>query len=554
MLPPVTRKTLRGYQSGILARVRDSISEGHAPLVAVPTGAGKTVIFCRQIAEFDGPSIALAHRRELIAQISRGLASEGVEHQVVAPEATIRMIAANNANSFGRSFVSPGARAAVGSVDSIKNIDPRWAASKRLLVQDEAHHVLAENKWGRAIALFPRAALVGWTATPERADGKGLGKDADGLFTAIICGPTMRELIDQGHLSDYRIYAPTSASLDLSKVAISKATGDYSAKQLRDTVHSAGITGDVVAHYKRLTPGQLGLTFTADVAAAEEMAQAYRDAGVPAEALSAKTPPAERAATIKRFARREILQLVNVDLFGEGFDLSAAAGMDVCVDVVSMARPTHSFVLFAQQFGRALRLGSGKSHATIIDHVGNVVRHRGPPDFARAITLDGRDRKRSSAPDDVPNMRTCLNLACLGVYLRELGSCPYCGSAWIPEERSTPEAVDGDLTELDPTVLARLRADAERAVWGDDETRAHYSAKWVPEIGVLANVKRQRETREAQDQLRDRIAVVCGQWRAAGAADGVIYRRFYVTYGIDIASACGLRAKDALVLLERIKS
>lgn len=542
------KKTLRAYQTALLERVRASLRGGAAPLVVLPTGAGKTVMFSRLIAGFNGPSIAIAHRKELVAQMSRGLASEGVEHSVIAPRPTIRMIAASNAQSFGRSFISPGARAAVAGVDSLKDLDARWAASKRLIVQDEGHHALQANKWGQAIALFPRAQLVGWTATAERADGKGLGRISDGMYSEIVAGPTMRELIDGGHLSDYRLFAPMSAKLDLSKVAISKKTGDYSAPKLRETMHAAQITGDVVGHYQRLTPGQLGLTFVTDVAAAEEMAAAYRAAGVPAAALSANTPPAERATMIKRFGRRELLQLVNVDLFGEGFDLSSAAGVDVCVEVVSLARPTHSYVVFAQQFGRALRLGPGKTRATIIDHVGNIVRHGGPPDFPRPISLEGRARRSSSQPDDVPKVRVCIG--CTGVYPRELTVCPYCGLQWLPAERSTPEAVEGNLIELDPAALAELRAKAERAVWGDDEAKAHYGQA---SLAAMANIKRQRENRETQGELRARIAEIAGQWRATGLADDAIYRRFWLTYGMDVLSACGLKARGARDLLEQMK-
>lgn len=545
MLSGVTGKTLRPYQSVLMGRVVSNICADIATLAVVPTGAGKTVIFSKIQAEFDAPSISLAHRRELIAQMSRGLAAEGCEHQIIAPPSTIRMIAAANANSFGHSFVSPGARAAVASVDSLKDIDPRWAARKRLVIVDEGHHALPDNKWGRAVAQFGRAAISGWTATPERADGMGL----DGVYSELIIGPTMRELIDEGHLCDYRIYAPPSAGMDLSKVDVSKKTGDYSPKQLRATMQSAQITGDVVGHYKRLAMGKLGLTFVVDVAAAEEMAAAYREAGVPAAALSAKTKPTERAEMIRRFARRELLQLVNVDLFGEGFDLSASAGMDVCVEVVSMARPTHSWGLFAQQFGRALRLGPGKVVAIIIDHVGNTVRHQGPPDFPRLIALAGRDRK-SRGPDDLLKMRVCDE--CTGPYLRELGSCPYCGHVWVPAERSTPAAVDGLLSELDPAVLAMLRAKTERMLWGDEKTERYYSATGIGGIAVATNVKRQRSNRAAQLELRGRIAELFGSWRAAGASDDTIYRRFYITYGIDTATACGLRAKDALGLLERL--
>ncbi len=541
---------LRPYQSELLSGVRDCLAAGGAPLAVLPTGGGKTVVFSRLLADFDKPSIVVAHRKELVSQISRSLAAVGAPHRVFAPRETIRSIASANALAYGHSFVEPTAPIAVAGVKSVKNVCPMWARTVKLLVQDEAHHILEANEWGRAAKLFPNAQIAGFTATPERADGKGLGAASDGVFTDLVIGPCMRQLIDEGHLSEYRMFVSESARLDLSNVEVG-ATGDFKPKQLRSATKAAGITGDVVAHYIRHAMGKLGLTFVSCVEAAEETAKAYRDAGVPAEALCAKTPAAVRTQMIRRFARREILQLVNVDLFGEGFDLASAAGMDVCVEVVSMARATQSFVVYCQQVGRALRQGPEKDHAIVIDHVGNINRHGGPPDYPRVISLAARAKRRSSGPDDVPPVRTCLG--CTGVYAREFASCPYCGHVWVPATRGSPDEVDGDLVELDPAVLRELWDAAAEALQSDDDARARYTRMSIPAVAVAANVKRQRETREAQELLRVRMAEVCGVWRAAGATDSQIYRRFWVQHGVDMATACGLRSREATALMERLK-
>ena len=92
-----------------------------------------------------------------------------------------------------------------------------------------------------------------------------------------------------------------------------------------------------------------------DVAAAVDIAAAFRAKGVPAEVVSADTPDTLRSAILRRFRAREILQLVNVDLFGEGFDLASQTGMDVSIECVGLARPTQSLALHLQQIGRALR-------------------------------------------------------------------------------------------------------------------------------------------------------------------------------------------------------
>ena len=157
---------------------------------------------------------------------------------------------------------------------------------------------------------------------------------------------------------------------------------------------------------------------------------------------------------MNRFRNREILQLVNVDLLGEGVDVPA-------IEVVSMARPTQSYGLYSQQFGRALRPMEGKTHAIIIDDVNNVLRH-GLPDAPRTWSLDRREKRSRGAIDDAIPLRTCLNGACLAVYPRTNRTCPNCGFFSPPTIRSAPEFVDGDLLELDPEALARLRGEIDR--------------------------------------------------------------------------------------------
>jgi len=203
-----------------------------------------------------------------------------------------------------------------------------------LCVIDEGHHVLKDNKWGTAFQIFPNAKGLLVTATPDRADGKGLGRHADGLVDAMIEGPTMRDLINQGYLTDYRVFAPPS-DLDLSQVTTS-ADGDYNKAKLKAAVRKSHVIGDVVTHYLRIAPNKLGITFATDVETATDIAAQFNAQGVPAAVVSAKTSDADRVAILRRFKNRELLQLVNVDLFGEGFDLPA-------IEVVSMARPTQSY-------------------------------------------------------------------------------------------------------------------------------------------------------------------------------------------------------------------
>lgn len=403
------------------------------------------------------------------------------------------------------------------------------------VVVHNCHHVLRDNKWGRGCELFPNAYGLGVTATPVRADGKGLGRHADGLMDSMILGPSMRDLIDAGYLTDYRIFAPKS-DLDLSAVKVGES-GDYVAAQLRAAVHKSHITGDVVDHYLRLAPGKLGVTFAVDIEAATEIAAAFRARGVPAEVVSSKTPDSQRVAILRRFRRREVLQLVNVDLFGEGFDLPA-------IEVVIMARPTQSYALFCQQFGRALRLLEGKLVALIIDHVGNVFRH-GLPDAARSWSLDRREKRARGANDAMPTT-VCSRTepeVCAQTYERFHPCCPFCGFAPEPVGRSAPEQVDGDLQELDAAVLAAMRGEADRVM----------GAPRIP-AGVPAQAVRHNhmERLRAQVTLRH-VMQMWGGWREAlGESLSMAQRRFYLTFGVDVMTAQTLGAREAGELMARL--
>jgi len=559
---------LRPYQQKVADEIKAQWAGGVPNVLAVlPTGGGKTVIFSDIIdmMRASGPSCAIAHRQELVGQMSMALARCRVVHRIIAPRDVIKKIVGQQVDKLGRSFYDPGASCAVAGVDTIVRRHEElagWLNTVRFWVTDEAHHLLVKNKWGKTVEMFPNAFGLGVTATPTRADGFGLGRHADGVFDSLIVGPSMRELINDGWLTDYRIFAPQS-DLNMEGERIS-ATGDWSSQQLKKAAKKSHIVGDVVAHYQRIAPGKLGVVFAPDVETAMDISAQFNKAGVPAEVVTAKTPNSVRTEILNRFERREIQVLVNVDLFGEGFDLPA-------IEVVSMARPTESFALFVQQFGRALRIMlegptpedrdarlaaiamSGKPRAIIIDHVGNVTRH-GLPDAPREWSLDRRDKRARTAADDAIPIRACLNPECLQVYERVKPECPYCGFRPTPANRSAPEFVDGDLTELDPAVLARMRGEVLRVDMDAETYRAELIAKHVPLIGQAAQVKRHKERQDVQQGLRASMAWWAGIQRSKGRSDVESYRRFFHRFGIDVLSAQALPSGSAMELTERINA
>lgn len=537
--------TPRPDQVEFIAKIRQAWADGAQNVLARgDTGFGKTVCLAQIHSDHPGASCVIAHRQELVSQLSITLARYGLRHNIIAADNTRRAIARAHVEEFGQCYYTPGARVAVASVDTLIRAEglESWAAQVTLWTNDEAHHLVRDNKWCRAVSLFTHPQVRGLlpTATPRRADGKGLGRHADGYADVMIEGPPMRWLIDRGYLTDYDIVCPPS---DLELLDEPGASGDWSPTQLRKAAQRSHIVGDVVREYIRWGSGRLGVTFCTDVETAIETTAAFQAAGVLAETLTGKTLDYVRRDMLRRYARREIMQLVTVDIVSEGFDLPA-------IEVASMARPTQSLALYMQQFGRALRPLEGKAKALIIDHAGNTVRMGGPPDRPRVWSLDRRDRR--SASTGATTYRVCL--ACYQPYERIYRACPFCGEEPVPQSRSSPAAVDGDLELLDAATLARLRGEVARVDMNDYEYAASLVQKFAQPGWVIALGNRHRERRAAQEALRSAMARQAGPLHAAGYTDSMLQREFYLRFGLSVIEAMALGTGDALALAERIDS
>lgn len=516
---------LRDYQSAIVDRVDQAWAGGaRFPCVVMPTGAGKTRTFTHIAANHRGSVAAIAHRQELVSQISIAFAQEGIAHNIVAPQSVVSNISKIHREEFGRSFYSPSSMAHVVSVDTLMARGPAdWCDQVTLWICDEAAHLLTENKWGKAVAMFRNARGLGVTATPCRADGKGLGSHAHGVFDALIMGPTMRELINRGYLSEYELIVPHS-DFDPSRLTVG-STGDYTPKSLKAETKRSKIVGDVVNNYIVWALGTQAIVFATDVETSDEIAEKFIASGITAASLHANTSDYDRFRTIKQFKNREISVLINVGLFDEGFDVPG-------VETVVMARPTKSLGLYLQQIGRGLRIAPGKSRALIIDMVNNYLEH-GLPDRSRVWTLDARVSGRNAPrdPNEIPLTR-CEK--CFHPYARVHRACPHCGHEPVIVGRRGPDQVDGDMLMLDIDTLVKLR---EAATLESPQDMAQRVAAAAGPIAGKAAFNRQYERIQTQQQLAHTIAQWAGIGRAAGMDDSELYRRFYHWIGCDVLTA-----------------
>lgn len=518
-------------------------------LGVLSTGGGKSVIASDIV--LDGfkqnkQQAVIAHRNELVGQMSVHIANRGIQHRIVGSTKTVTRITRAHRKLFGRSFVNPSARTAVVGVDTlVARTDElkSWAAQTDQWIIDEAHHVLRANKWGRAVELFPNARGLGITATPLRADGCGLGRQYDGVFDSMCVGLEMRPLIEIGALADYEIVCPTSdIVVDDSEVG---ASGDWSNVKLATAAKKSHIVGDAVNAYCQYAWGKQAIVFATDVETAGEIAARFNSVGIRAASLSAKTDDAVREKYVEEFKDGILKVLVNVDLFDEGFDVPAC-------EVVIMARPTMSLSKYRQMAGRALRAMIGKRCGLIIDLVSNVIRH-GLPDRVIPWTLARRDKraKQEADPDEIP-LTVCKH--CTKPFERFLTACPHCGLAPpLPEPSSrTVAQVDGDLVLLDKATLDRMRAATIIESIADIAKRVRGA---VGDFAARGASNRHIEKIAAHKNLQDAIAQWAAIERQRGFSDREIHKRFYLTAGVDVLTALDGRQtrQDFETLTNKVK-
>ncbi len=464
---------LRDYQNEIVDRTRDELKRHRSVLIQSATGSGKTALAAYMIAraaEKGRRAWLMTHRDFLVTQTSAALDLAEVPHGFICA---------------GREF-NPYQRVAVCGIDTVRRRLNRLTPPD-LIIWDEAHHTGAKT-WGSVYAWAgDKCRHVGLSATPARLDGRGL----DRHFGALVNGPSVGWLIARDYLSRYRAFAPSAPDLS----SVTRRAGDYAADQLAGVMDTGQIAGNIVGQYKARAHGLRAIYYAVSIDHSRHLVGAFRAASIPATHLDGGSTAAERAGGARAIADGSIRVICNVDLFGEGFDLSASAGRDVSVEAVGLCRPTQSLTLHLQQIGRALR--PKHEPAIILDHAGNLMRH-GLPDDAREWSLAGLSRRQRDA-DNGPAVRMCD--ACFGVFGAGTRVCPYCGAVLGLTPREVEE-IAADLVEADRELIrASRKREEQRAKTLTDLIALGYARGYAkPEGWARHVIERRGAWRARQDR------------------------------------------------------
>ena len=447
-------KELRPYQLDSVESLRKGIADGHKrQVLAASTGAGKSIIamhLIKQCLEKEKRVMFLCDRRVLVGQFSQHLYSEGISHGVVMAGNSKRMYE----------------KVQVASVQTLEKMDG-WPQVD-LIICDEIHAVMRKSLMDMMKAL-PDMKIIGLTATPFNPKLKD-------YFTSVTNVITMGELVEQGFLVPFRVFASTE--IDTKGVKI-KSTGEWDNKQLEE--RGLRIVGDVVADYIKIYTQVWGeprktICFSAGVAHGAELVKRFAEHGLNFVQISYLDDDDYKAAVLKEFAKpdTDILGVISTDILTRGFDQPD-------VEHVIIAKPLRkSFSQHVQMVGRGARIHDGKGFAVIQDNAGNWLRFRDSFDelyHDGVKTLDNdADKKARKEPTEKEKTRaSCPKCKTIWPTMKT-DICPTCG--FVRERKNKMEAVAGEVVELSP---------AERKK--QEKHTAEYKASWYAQLRQMAKAK-----------------------------------------------------------------
>lgn len=399
------------YQQKLVNQARQALIDGNqGVLIVSPPGSGKSVIIA-EIARLTtlkhNRVLFFVHRKELVKQIKDSF----IQQNVNLNYCTILT---------------------VGKVAHRLKILPK----PNLIIVDESHHSRAKT-YQKIFNYYSDVPRLGFTGSPWRMSGKGF----EDIYSAMVEGPTTKWLISHHKLAPFTLYGYQLG--DKSKLKVG-STGDYTNKSMDDFSKSI-IHGDIVKSWWKFAHGRQTIIYCHSTEFSKKVAQAFRNEGISAVHVDAKTPQKKRDQIMKDFKTAKISILCNVDLVSEGFNVPDCS-------CVVLLRPTKSLVIYLQQAMRAMRYQPDKK-AIIIDQVGNFERF-GLPDQEREWTL--KDRKKTPHRENTNEgiaIKTCPK--CFAVIEASLTTCPICSHDFTPEIRELEQKREQELQKIEAERINR---------------------------------------------------------------------------------------------------
>lgn len=322
------------------------------------TGTGKTVTAVSDAKRFGKRVLFLAHTHELVEQ---------------AAQTFERLWKDVSVGRYMDSIKQPDAFVVCGSIQSVAlNIERFKENEFGYLIIDEAHHAAADS-YQKVLAYFKPEFTLGLTATPERADDKNILD----IFKNTAHKLDIQTAVEIGELCPVRCIR-IHTNIDLTKVRFNSV--QYNIRELESKIYVPERNTLIVDTFMEYVSTKRTVIFCASVRHAEQISAMIRDRGVNSAAVSGNMKASERKEYLAKFQKGEIKALCACDLLNEGWDCPET-------EVLFMARPTMSKVLYTQQLGRGMRLAEGKECLLVFDFVDNASQYNMPYSMHRLFKL-----------------------------------------------------------------------------------------------------------------------------------------------------------------------
>ena len=299
-------RTLRDYQQEAKKQIFESWEDCDNVMFQMPTGTGKTRLFTSIISDIkawsiinqeDARVLIIAHRVELIEQISESLNRYKVSHGIIA-------------GGHERNIQAQVQVASIQTITHRANIEVARSLPIRFIIIDEAHHSTA-NSYKKLWELYPSAKKLGVTATPWRMNHQGFAK----IYDKLILSRSIKEFIEQGWLSPYCFYSIGSGSKvtqEINSINEFDIEGDYKISALEKTIDQSAIRAQLLDSYLKFAKGKKGIIYSISRKHSDHICAEYKAKGVNIVRIDSETPREERRLYVQKFRKGQIDIIVNV--------------------------------------------------------------------------------------------------------------------------------------------------------------------------------------------------------------------------------------------------
>ncbi len=330
----------RPYQDRAITRAKNALIKHGNTLIVAPTGAGKTYMLSGLTGRINPQkALILQHRDELVDQnLSK--------FNKINPKYFLSRF-----DSTEKSWRGQAVFAMVQTLSRKKNLDTIGKVD--LVIVDECQHVAANSYLSIINTLKdknPNIMIAGFTATPMRADKKGLRA----VFNNCADKITIKELIDLGFLVTPEAYViDVGTQEELSHVK--KIANDFDPGQIEKIMNKRPINAEVVRQWKKYAGNRKTIIFCSTLKHAADVATEFKNSGIAAETIDGLTPKRKRKTLLRQFKTNQFQVLVNVGVLVEGFD-------EPTVSCIVLLRPCSFKSTMIQMIGRGLRIVNSKDY------------------------------------------------------------------------------------------------------------------------------------------------------------------------------------------------